>query len=140
MSSVRMTIAAALLMAASGITVAKLPPPTPEEAAKAAQAKERAKQAAAAHEAATRRAQDRVAERYIAAMKAKGVTVKATPLDEQPTAAVTTAPGKTPAESDTGEAPERKSADKGGKSSGDATHADAGKDSDKRPATGHAGL
>jgi hypothetical protein len=132
MSPVRTTIAAVLLAACCGFAVGKLPPPTPEEEAKAAEAKEKAKAAAAAQTAATARAQDRVAERYIAEMKAKGVEVRPTPIDGPTTAAVTTAPGKTPAESDTGEAPERKAADKGGKSAGDATHTDAGKDSNKR--------
>lgn len=132
MSSVRTTIAAVLLAACCGLAVAKLPPPTPEEEAKAAEAKEKAKEAAAAAEVATARAQDRIAERYIAQMKAKGVTVRPTPIDEPPSAAVTTAPGNTPAGSTTGESQERRAADQGGKSAGDATHADAGKDSNKR--------
>jgi hypothetical protein len=75
---------------------------------------------------------DRVAQRYIAEMAAKGITVKPTPVDEAPDAAVTTAPGKTPAESDSGEAPERTSTEKGGKPAADATHADAGKDSHRK--------
>ena len=130
--NVRMTIAAAALLMGSGAVVAKLPPPTPEEEAKAAQAKEKAKEATAAAAAATGRAQDRVAQRYIATMAAKGITVHPTPVDGSTDAAVTTAPGKTPAESDAGQAPERKSADQGGKpSGGDATHSDAGKHSDK---------
>ena len=132
MNTIRTAIVAGLILAGVGIATAKLPPPTPEEEAKAAQAKEKAKAAATAAEEATKRAQDRVAERYIAEMKAKGITVRPTPIDGPTSAAVTTATGKTPPESDTGQAPERKSADKGGKASGgDATHSDAGKHSNK---------
>jgi hypothetical protein len=131
MDAVRMTIAALALLGCCSIAVAKLPPPTPEEEAKAAEAKEKSKAAAAAQEAATARVQDRIAERYIAEMKAKGVTVRPTPVEASTTAAVTTAPGKTPADSDTGEAPERKRVDKGGQSGGDAIHGDAGKESNK---------
>ncbi|MGH8665768.1 MAG: hypothetical protein ACREUX_16015 [Burkholderiales bacterium] len=127
-----MTIAAAALLACCGTVGAKLPPPTPEEEAKAAQALEKKNAAAAEAQEATKRAQDRVAKRYIARMAAKGITVHPTPADGPTDAAVTTAPGKTPAESDTGEAPERKSIDQGGKASGgDATHSDAGKHSNK---------
>jgi hypothetical protein len=132
MNAVRMTIAAVALLGWCIFAVAKLPPPTPEEEARAAEAKEKSKAAAAAQEAATARVQDRLAERYIAEMKAKGVTVHPTPVEESSTAAVTTAPGKTPAGSDTGEAPERKRVDKGGQSGEDATHADAGKESHKK--------
>ena len=132
MNPPRTLIAAAFLFAGCGIAVAELPPPTPEEAAKAAQAKEKEKEAAAEAQAATQRAQDRVAKRYIAKMAAKGITVHPTPVDDQPHAAVTTAPGKTPAESDTGEAPERTSTDKGRKSGEDATHAGAGKESHRK--------
>jgi hypothetical protein len=126
---VRMTIAAAALLMCSGTVMAKLPPPTPEEEAKAAQAEEKKEAAAAEAKAATKRAQDRVAERYIARMAAKGITVHPTPVDGPTDAAVTTAPGKTPAESDSGEAPERKG---GTPSKADATGADAGKDSNKK--------
>lgn len=132
MSPVRMTIAAALLSAAFGTALAKLPPPTPEEEAKAAQAKEKAKEAAAAQAAATARAQDRVAQRYIAEMAAKGITVHPTPVNAATDQATTTAPGKTPARSDTGEAPERTGTDKDGKSASDATHGDAGKESHQK--------
>jgi hypothetical protein len=130
--NVRMTIAACALLAYCGAALAKLPPPTPEEEAKAAQALEKKKATDAAAQEATKRAQDRVAARYIAEMAAKGITVHPTPVDGPTHAAVTTAPGKTPAESDSGQAPERKSVDQGGKrSGGDATHSDAGKHSNK---------
>ena len=129
MNAVRMTIAAGALLACCGMAAAKLPPPTPEEEAKAAQALEEKKAAAAEAQEATRRAQDRIAERYIARMAAKGITVHPTPVDGPTDAAVTTAPGKTPAESDSGEAPERKG---GTPSKADATGADAGKDSNKK--------
>ena len=132
MIAVRTTIAALALSACCGLATAKLPPPTPEEEAKAALAQEQAKEAAAAQAAATARAQERVAQRYIAEMAAKGVTVRPTPVADVPDVAVTTAPGKTPARSDTGQAPERTSTDKGGKSASDATHAGAGKESHQK--------
>ena len=131
MIPVRTTIAAALLMAGlGGNAVGKLPPPTAEEAAAAAAAKEKAKEAAEQAQAERMKVIDRIAEQYIARMKAKGVEVHPTPVDGSKTdAAVTPAPGRTPAESDSGEAPERKG---GPPSTEDATHADAGKDSNKK--------
>jgi hypothetical protein len=130
--NVRLTIAAAALLAYGAAAVAKLPPPTPEEEAKAAQDQEKKKAAAAEAQEATKRVQDRVAAQYIARMAAKGITVHPTPVDGPTHAAVTTAPGKTPAESDAGQASERNSVDQGGKGSGgDATHAESGKHSNK---------
>jgi hypothetical protein len=129
MNIVRMAIAAGALMACCGIATAKLPPPTPEEEAKAAEAKEKAKAAAAEAEAARMRVIDRIAANYIAEMAAKGITVQPTPVESKTDAAVTTAPGKTPAESDTGEAPERKGAPP---SNEDATGSDTGKESNRK--------
>ena len=131
MNTFRVALAAGLMLAYGGMAIAKLPPPTPEQEAMAAQAKEKAKASATAAEEATKRAQDRVAARYIAEMKAKGVTVTPTPVAGPTTAAVTTAPGKTPAGSDTGHAPEQKGAAKGGQSRRDATGPDTGKHSNK---------
>jgi hypothetical protein len=130
MNTIRAAIAAGLMLAWAGSAIAKLPPPTPEEEAKAAEAKEKAKAAAAAAEEATRRAQDRVAERYIAQMKAKGITVHPTPVAGPPTAAVTTSPGNTPAGSKPDESPER-DGKSGGLTRQDASGPDTGKDSHK---------
>ena len=73
----RALASAALVLALFGTAVAKIvPPPMTEEQKAAAEAK-KAKDAAAAEEAkkAQARAEDRVAARYIAEEKAKGVTV-----------------------------------------------------------------
>jgi len=76
--TVRALTAATLVLALFGAAVAKLPAPAPmtEEQKAAAEAK-KAKDAAAAEAAkqAQTRAEDRVAARYIADQKAKGVTV-----------------------------------------------------------------
>jgi hypothetical protein len=74
-TTLRALASALLIVAAFGVAVAKLPPPTEEQKA-AAEAK-KAKDAVAAEEAKKQqaRAEDRVAARYIADQKAKGVTV-----------------------------------------------------------------
>ncbi len=64
----------------SGAVQAKLPPPTEEQKAKAAEAKEKAAAGAKLEAEQLARAQDVVAQRYIKAQKAKGVTVKPTPI------------------------------------------------------------
>lgn len=77
----RLHARAAFLMTAllgAGIAVAKLPPPPPmDDAAKAAAEQKKAKDAAAAEQAKLQqaKAEDRVAAKYIADEKAKGVTV-----------------------------------------------------------------
>ena len=74
-TTIRALASAVLVVALFGVAVAKLPPPTEEQKA-AAEAK-KAKDAVAAEEAKKQqaRAEDRVAARYIAEQKAKGVTV-----------------------------------------------------------------
>ena len=79
MTTLRALIAAALVIATFGWAVAKLPPPPPmDEKAKAAAEEKKAKDAAAAEAAkvAQAKAEDRVAARYMAEQKAKGVVVK----------------------------------------------------------------
>ena len=79
MTTLRALIAAALVIATLGWAVAKLPPPPPmDEKAKAAAEEKKAKDAAAAEaaKAAQAKAEDRVAARYIAEQRAKGVVVK----------------------------------------------------------------
>ncbi|MBC7944164.1 MAG: hypothetical protein H7X91_02620 [Burkholderiales bacterium] len=74
----------------SGIAGAKLPLPSPEAQAKAEEAKTKAATAAEVDKANLAKAQDRVAARYIEQQKAKGVTVKPTPV-AAPAAAATPA-------------------------------------------------
>jgi hypothetical protein len=83
----------------SGTAFAKLPPPSPEEAAKAAATKEKAATDAAVEQAALAKAQDRVAADYIKSQKAKGITVTPTATAgsggaEVPSAALHTRPGE----------------------------------------------
>ena len=78
----RAMIIAALCIATTGAVFAKLPAPqlTDEQKAKAEEAKAKAADAAKKDAEALAKSQDRVAERYIRAQKAKGVTVKPTPM------------------------------------------------------------
>jgi hypothetical protein len=86
-------IIAALCVATTGAVFAKLPPPqlTDEQKAKADEAKAKAADVAKKDGEQLGKAQDRVAERYIKAQKAKGVIVKPTPI------AVAAAPAPAPA-------------------------------------------
>jgi hypothetical protein len=79
MTTLRALMAAAMIIATFGWAVAKLPPPPPmDDKAKAAAEEKKAKDAASAEaaKAAQTKAEDRVAARYIAEQKAKGVIVK----------------------------------------------------------------
>lgn len=71
---------AAVLATWISVAHAKLPPPTAEEQAAAEQKKAKAAEDAAAQKAALTKVQDQVVARYIAAQKAKGITVTPTPL------------------------------------------------------------
>jgi membrane protein involved in colicin uptake len=78
MTTLRALIAAGLVVGMFGWAVAKLPPPPPmDEKAKATAEEKKAKDAATAEaaKAAQARAEDRVAARYIAEQKAKGINV-----------------------------------------------------------------
>jgi len=80
MTTIRAVIVAALVVATWGVAVAKLPAPPPlTDAQKTAAEEKKAKDATAAEaaKAAQARAEDRVATRYFAEMKAKGKTVSA---------------------------------------------------------------
>ncbi len=80
MTTLRALVAAGLVVATFGLAVAKLPPPPPlTDAQKAAAEEKKAKDAAAADaaKAAQARAEDRVASRYFADMKAQGKQVAA---------------------------------------------------------------
>jgi hypothetical protein len=78
MTTLRALLAAGLVIATFSLAVGKLPPPPPmDDAAKAAAEEKKAKDATAA-EAAKQlqgRIEDRVAARYIAEQKAKGIVV-----------------------------------------------------------------
>lgn len=79
-STIRGLAGAVLVLSAFGVAVAKLPPaPPPTDAQKAAAEEKKAKDAAAAEAAkvSQARAEDRVAARYYAEMKAKGKAVPA---------------------------------------------------------------
>jgi hypothetical protein len=68
-------LAALIVVASFGLALAKLPPPPPmDDTAKAAAEQKKAKDAEAAKQVQTR-AEDRVAARYIAEQKAKGIIV-----------------------------------------------------------------
>ena len=78
MTTIRGLAGAVLVVACFGVAVAKLPPAPPmTDAQKAAAEEKKAKDAAAAEatKAIQSRAEDRVAARYFAEMKAKGKTV-----------------------------------------------------------------
>jgi hypothetical protein len=64
----------------TGAVFAKLPPPSEEQKAKAGEAKAKAGEAAKKEAELLAKSQDRVASRYIQQQKAKGVTVKPTPI------------------------------------------------------------
>lgn len=81
----------AVFALASGVAVARLPAPTPEAKAKADETKAKAAATAEADKKKLAEVQDRVAARYIEQQKAKGITVKPTPVAAA--AATPAAPG-----------------------------------------------
>ena len=85
-------VIAALCVISTGAVYAKLPAPqlTDEQKAKAEEAKAKAADAAKKEGELLAKSQDRVADRYIKAQKAKGITVK-------PTAIAAAAPAAAPA-------------------------------------------
>ncbi|MGB7988303.1 MAG: formate dehydrogenase [Candidatus Methylophosphatis roskildensis] len=79
MSVIRFGLACLLAGMFAGAGYAKLPPPSEEQKAKAEEAKAKADEAAKKNAELLGKAQDRVAERYIQQMRAKGIEVKPTP-------------------------------------------------------------
>lgn len=75
-------VIAALCLATTGVVYAKLPAPqlTDEQKAKAEETKTKAAEAAKKEGEMLAKSQDRVADRYIKAQKANGITVKPTPI------------------------------------------------------------
>jgi len=118
MTTLRALSGAALVLAAFGVAMAKLPAPPPlTDAQKVAAEEKKAKDAATAELAKQQqaRAEDRVAARYIAEQKAKGiiVTPQMGPASAAATAAAApaAAPGKagaTPAKAPEAAAPAKK--------------------------------
>ena len=90
---------AALCLASAGGVYAKLPAPalTDEQKAKAEEAKAKAAEAAKKDGELLAKSQDRVADRYIKAQKAKGVAVKPTPIVVAAAPAAAPASAATPA-------------------------------------------
>jgi len=82
MISKKALLIAALCLSTTGAVYAKLPvqPMTDEQKAKADEAKAKAADAAKMDAELLAKSQDRVASRYIQQQKAKGVTVKPTPI------------------------------------------------------------
>jgi hypothetical protein len=92
---VRGVLLAAVVAAVAGAAWAKLPPPSEEAKAKAEEAKAKAAETAKKDAELLTKAQDRVAAMYTKEMKAKGVTVKPTPIPPPaPPAAPAAAPAK----------------------------------------------
>ena len=96
MQSKKAIFIAALCWAIAGAVYAKLPPLSDEQKTKTEEAKAKAANAAKKDAEALTMAQDHLAGGYIKAQKAKGVTVKPTPIvaAAPPAAAVTAAPAK----------------------------------------------
>jgi hypothetical protein len=92
-------IIAVLCAATTGAVHAKLPAPqlTEEQKAKVEEAKAKAAEAAKKEGEQLAKAQDRVADRYIKAQKAKGITVKPTPIAAAAAPAAAPPAAKTPA-------------------------------------------
>jgi hypothetical protein len=88
------TLLLAATLALAGAAQAKLPPPTEEQAAKAAEAKAKAAEAEAKAAAQLAASQDQVAARWIAAQKARGVAVVPTPMAPPAPAAAAPAAAK----------------------------------------------
>ena len=92
MKKSKFALVLALTVAMSGAW-AKLPPPSEEAQAKAAEAKVKAAENAKMESELLGKTQDRIAQKYIADQKAKGVIVKPTPIaPPAPPAAVPPAP------------------------------------------------
>lgn len=99
MKNNRFALILALTVASAG-TWAKLPPPSEEAKAKAEEAKAAAAEKAKADAELLGKTQDRIADRYIKAQQAKGITVKPTPIAPPAPAAAapaTPAPAAMPA-------------------------------------------
>jgi hypothetical protein len=93
MKTTRALFAAGLVVATFGLAVAKLPAPPPQTDAQKEEAKAKAAAAAALTAQQLSAAEDRVAARYFADMKAKGKQVSA-PQMAAPTQAAAATPAK----------------------------------------------
>ena len=93
-SMIKCAVLALALSMAVGAGWGRLPPLSEEQKAKAEAAKANAADAARKEAELLTKAQDRVAGQYIKAQKAKGVTVKPTPIAAPASAPGTAAPAK----------------------------------------------
>lgn len=80
MKAIKWSLACMFAGVFASVSHAKLPPPTEEQKAKVEETKAKATEAAKKDAESLGKAQDRVAERYIQQMKAKGIEVKPTPI------------------------------------------------------------
>ena len=94
MQSKKAVVIAALCLFTTGAVVAKLPPPSDEQKAKAEETKAKGAEAAKKDAELLAKSQDRVADRYIKEQKAKGTIVKPTPIAAAPPPPAPTAPAK----------------------------------------------
>lgn len=94
MQSKKAVVIAALCLFTTGAVVAKLPPPSDEQKAKAEETKAKGAEAAKKDAELLAKSQDGVADRYIKAQKAKGTIVKPTPIAAAPPPPAPTAPAK----------------------------------------------
>jgi len=97
MKTIRAVLAATLVVASFGIAVAKLPPAAPLTDAQKAEAKAKADAAADLAKQQQAKAEDRVATRYFAQMKAEGKAVPAPQMAAAPTAPAAPAKAAAPA-------------------------------------------
>jgi hypothetical protein len=98
-------LGAALVVAAFGVAVAKLPPAPPMTEEQKAEKAVKDKAAADAEKARLTKAEDRVVARYIAEQKAKGVTVNP---QLPPSASDAAKPAAQPEKASNGQAPAKK--------------------------------
>ena len=94
MQSKKAVVIAALCLFATAAVLAKLPPPSEEQKAKAEETKAKGAEAAKKDAESLGKSQDRVADRYIKEQKAKGTIVKPTPIAAAPPLPAPTAPAK----------------------------------------------
>ena len=80
MNIIKLSLACVFAGVFAGVSYAKLPPLNEEQKAKAEETKAKAAETAKKEAELLGKAQDRVAERYIQQMKAKGTEVKPTPI------------------------------------------------------------
>ena len=94
MQSRKAIVIAALCLFTTGAVLAKLPPLSDEQKAKAEETKAKAAEAAKKDTELLTKSQDRVADRYVKEQKAKGNVVKPTPIAAAPAPSAPATPVK----------------------------------------------